>query len=152
MRFLMMCLLPVLMLFGSLTATASNISNKGIQQQEYVYDFAVDGGATGFINLADNFALPVGSVIVDVYYYVETAMTSGGSATVAIGDADTAARYLAATAFDNAAYADEKVAKAAIGVPFKTDSANDGKFGITIATAALTAGKIRFFVNFLQHK
>lgn len=118
-----------------------------IQSQEYVYDFAKDGGAVGFIDLADAMKLPAGAMILGGYYLVDTAMTSGGSATVAIGDAASGARYLAATAYNNSAFDAGDLAAFAIGVPLNVDSANKGKFGITIATAALTAGKLKFVLE-----
>lgn len=120
--------------------------------QEYLYDFAVDGGAVSTINLTAKTGyevLPVGAIVKSVHYHVITAMTSGGSATVSIGDTTSTARYLALTAFDNAAYALAKVAVNAIGAPLLVVAANDGKFGISIAVAALTAGKIQFFVEYI---
>jgi hypothetical protein len=133
-------------------AQASLIGNDGLQVQEYVYDFSVEGGAVSAIDIANGKGLPVGALIIDVYWKMDTAFTSGGSATVAIGDATNGARYKAATAFDNAAFADEGVVKAAIGVPFKVAAAADGKPAVTVATAALTAGKIRLFVVYMQPK
>lgn len=132
----------------------SAIGNKDIQVMEFLYDFSVHGGAIGQIDLSDRLgnAIPSGAIMLRASYYVETAFTSGGAATVAIGDVASAARYLAATAFDNAAFADEKVAAAAIGVPLKVASANAGKIAITVAAAALTAGKMRIFVEYVQEK
>ncbi|MBL0320679.1 MAG: hypothetical protein IPP74_15500 [Alphaproteobacteria bacterium] len=127
--------------------------NDGPQVNEYVYDFAVDGGAVSTIDLSakQGFApLPSGAVVKSVHYKVVSALTSGGSATVSIGDANATARYLALTAFDNAAYAAGNVAAAAIGVPMNVSAAARGQFGISIAVAALTAGKIVFFVEFFQ--
>ena len=129
----------------------TEFKNDGVLVQEYLYDFAVDGGAVGTIDLSDNakrHALPVGAIVKAVHYRVLTAMTSGGAATLAIGDLDTAARYKAATAYNDAAYALNFVAAAAIGVPMLCDAANDGKFAVTIAGAALTAGKIGFYVEY----
>lgn len=120
---------------------------------EVVYDFAKHGGAVGFIDLTDPavlagaMKLPQGMVISEVAYRVITAPTSGGAATIAIGDAASGAVFLAATAYNNAAYALDNVAKAAIGVPRLVDSADKQKLGITVAAAALTAGKIAFWVE-----
>lgn len=151
MKFLVMVLTSVLF---SMPTLAARIGNLNPQVQEYTYDFAVHGGAVGQIDLATSAKslLPVGAVVTGVHYKVITAPTSGGSATIAIGDVASGARYLAATAFDNAAYAINNVAAAAIGVPMNITAANNGKFAITIATAALTAGKIKFFVSYLVPK
>lgn len=112
---------------------------------EYVYDFAVHGGATGFKSLKgkNHNALPNKAVITHAHYQVIGALTSGGSATVAIGDAASGARYLAATAFDNAAYTLNVPATISSGLPVYVSSANISNVGVTIAGAALTGGKIR---------
>jgi hypothetical protein len=132
----------------------SRIGNMSVQVQEYTYDFAVHGGAIGQIDLATaaKSLLPVGAVVTSVHYKVITAPTSSGSATIALGDVASGARYKAATAYNDAAYAIDFVAAAAIGVPMNITAANNGKFAITIATAALTAGKIKFFVSYLMPK
>lgn len=118
--------------------------------QSYMYDFAVDGGAVGFKDLSAKVrnTLPTGAVVKSVYYHVVTAPTSGGSATIAIGDGETGTRYLTGTAFDNAAYAGNNVAAVSSGIPNRIAGTNENNFGITIATAALTAGKIKFWVEY----
>jgi len=135
----------VIMAMVSVNSQAA-ISNK-LHTHECDYDFAKDGGAIGSIDLCKNQALPVGSRVLHVHYEVTQAFTSGGSATVALGDADTAARYLAATAFNNAAYAAGVTKVASIGIPLNVDSANKGKLSATIATAALTAGKMKVWAT-----
>lgn len=144
-------------MFLGVQANAKVAGNQGIQVMEYVYDFSVDGGAVGFKDLSAklNNALPAGASIVRIHYYVQTALSSlnsGGSATVAIGDSDTNNRYLTATAYDNAAFADEKLAALSTALPNQVDSAAEGKLGILIGTAALTAGKISLLVEYAQVK
>lgn len=148
-------LVSVLMVLGlGMTAKAAVIGNNEVQVMEYTYDFAVSGGAVGFINLSTALKkdLPVGAIIHKIDYYVETAFTSGGLATVAIGDSGTGNKYLAATAFDNAAFALGNVAALSSGLPNYLSAAAEGKLGITVATAALTAGKVKFLVHFVQMK
>lgn len=146
------------LMFGmTLTANASNIGNKGIQVREFVYDFAVDGGSVGFKDLSTklNNALPAGSSILRMHTYVQTALTSdnsGGSATVGVGDYDSNARYLSATAYDNSRWADENLAALSTALPNQVASAAEGKVGVVIGTAALTAGKISIIVEFVQAK
>lgn len=141
-------------MFLGLGANAAAIGNSGVQVAEFVYDYDVDGGATGFINLAAklNSGLPSGASIVRIHYYVETAFTSAGSATVAIGDVGSNNRYLTATAFDDSAYDDEKLAALSSGLPHQVASASAGKVGILIGTAALTAGKLHLLVEYVQVK
>lgn len=147
MKHLLAFLFAFVATFAIMTPAHAAIVGNQLKVQEYVYDFAVDGGAVGFIDLADAMKLPVGTKILRVWYSVETAFTSGGSATVAIGDAASGARYLAATAYNNAAYNAGTLAQAAIGTPVAVSSANIGKLGITVATAALTAGKLKLMAE-----
>lgn len=133
-------------------AKAALFGNEGVQVQEYLYDFAVDGGATGAVDISHGKNLPAGAQVLDVYYLIETAFTSGGSATVALGDVASASRYKSATAYNDSAYALDTIAKAASGVPLNVTSANAGKPQVTIATATLTAGKMKVFYVYMQPK
>lgn len=143
--FLVALMTMVAMLIGQ-TAFAS-LSGGQMMVQEYTYNFATHGGAVGFIDISGTKKLPVGAVIMDVYYDVQTAFTSGGSATVSLGNATSNAKFLALTAYNNAAYTADTPAKAAIGVPAQVAVANDGKVGIAVAVAALTAGKMKMWLT-----
>lgn len=130
--------------------------------QEYIYDFAVDGGATGAIDLSakGNYdVLPQGAIIENVSMKIVTACTSGGSATVSLGNTTDADGYQSlhavATLTDDAVYRVGEVAGALMWddtndhmLSFPVNSANDAVFSLTIATAALTAGKIVCWVNY----
>jgi len=152
MKFLTTVVFLVLATFSSVSY-AVPVGNANLQTQEFVYDFAVNGGATGFKDLSSlGKRISAGAVIVDMYYRVDVAPTSGGSATIALGDVNDNDRYKAATAYNDAAYALNFVAKAAQGVPANITAADIGKMGILIETATLTAGKIKFLVSFYQPK
>ena len=71
-------------------------------------------------------------------------MTSGGSATVAIGCGGAA--LVAATAFDNGVFDDEDVTHTVVAD--KTTAA--GRPTITVATAALTAGVVEVIIEYYQ--
>lgn len=114
------------------------IANK-LNYQEYVYDFAVDGGAVSAINARGN-VLPVGAVVTMVQAVVETAFTSGGSATLSIGDGASATKYSAATAVASLV---DKFLVTAAGVPNQVTDATEGQVTFNIAAAAMTAGKLR---------
>lgn len=110
-----------------------------------IYDFAVHGGAVGSIAFGPD--LPEGYYVDSAHYDVLTVPTSDGSATIALGfetiGADT---VKAATAYNNAAFSSTGL-KAASGPTAATPSTwlatgSAKAFSITIATAALTAGKI----------
>ena len=108
---------------------------------EVEYDFAKDGGATGALDLIK---MKQAMVLVDCYAKVDAAATSDGSATliwgVKGGDTDACLGTTAGA-----------VANLTLGAVIKGDSAGkqiklaaDSVLEMTIGTAALTAGKIRF--------
>lgn len=128
-------------------------STNARHRKEFVYDFAVLGGVQGAIQLKDNLGnaavLPVGSIVTDVLAVTETIVTSGGSATLALGNVTTADKYVAATAktsFD--AVGEVAVNDKPNAVSPQNLVANDLPVKITIGTADLTAGKVRFIVGF----
>lgn len=113
------------------------------------YDFAVDGGAVGDITLRGD-TIPSGAIIVDALLHVDTALTSGGAATVAI---------------KTEGAADINNADAISGAPWSTTGAKRGDFTATTApikttavrnivatvgTAALTAGKFTAIVWYVE--
>ena len=106
------------------------------------YDFAVDGGAASTIVPANSAIIPDNAVIVRCYSVVTTAMTSGGSATLALTCGGVTCK--AATAFDNGAFDDEDVTEHT--VTDKTTSSTGIQF--VIATAALTAGVVEVYVEY----
>lgn len=106
------------------------------------YDFAVDGGAVSTIVPSNSAIIPDNAVITNVFHSTTTALTSGGSATLAITAGGVTLN--AAVAFDNADYADEGVIANAVND--KTTSATGIQF--VIATAALTAGVVDVYVQY----
>lgn len=114
-----------------------------------VYDFAVDGGAVGSINLKDEFGkeiiIPSGAIVKQVMMHIKTAMASaGGAGTIALTlnssgdlkaavDADTLSGLVAGIPVGSAATAVAATAQRALVW--------------TIATEALTAGKVWLFVE-----
>lgn len=117
-----------------------------------VYDFAVLGGAVGDIGLLDdegNAAMvPAKAIVTKVLVDTITAPTSGGLATVALKLVN-AADLLGATA-------KASVTGILDGVPAETaatavkNGAADSQVKVTVGTAALTAGKLRVFVEYNQ--
>ena len=106
------------------------------------YDFAVDAGAQGTIVPANSAIIPDNAIVTDVYFSTTTALTSGGSATLALTAGGLTLN--AAVAFDNADYADESVIRNAIND--KTTSSTGIQF--VIATADLTAGVVDVYVEY----
>lgn len=141
----------------------SRFKNDGIQVQEYVYDFAVDGGATGAVSLSSKAgysSLPDNAIVLEVYARVITAVV-GTSSTLAWGNTTDADGY-SGTAIAEASLVADYVTNgqsngAALlwddtndhSIPFLANSANDRDFSVTIGTADLTAGKVVFMVHYM---
>lgn len=131
--------------------------NDGIQVAEYVYDFSVDGGAVSTITLsskANKAPIPVGAIVKNTTVWVETACTSGGSATVSVGLGTDVDGLVTATAVASLTANAVIVGDGALAVPasvatYVTSAAN-GAVTASIAVAALTAGKISVSVEYIM--
>lgn len=138
-----------------------------INVQEYVYDFAVDGG-TKDANIAlhakdGKAALPIGSIVMDVVAQVVTQPTSAGSATVSWGSEDDEDGYSGTTIAiasltDNSIWSRGVQGSEALIWDDTNDhpihpyigTANQAEFNVLISTADLTAGKIVFTVTYIE--
>lgn len=138
--------------------------NDGLQVQQYVYDFAVDGGVhTTAIELSAKAGyerLPIGAIIKAVTAYVETAVV-GSSSTLCWGhsantDAYSGTTIAEATLVANYVENGWKTANSELWddtndvqkSPYVSTSAL-GSFSVVIGTANLTAGKVKFMVEYL---
>ena len=108
------------------------------------YDFDIDGGAAVVITPANNFNLPIGAMIIGAWTDIKTTLASDGSATIAIAAAGTVIK--AATAFDNASYVGIDAHLARTSAALTTAA---GPVTFTVATAALTAGKVDIYVEYI---
>ena len=110
-----------------------------------VYDFAVNGGATGdhiLGTLFDN------AVITKAWYEGITDPTSGGSATIALGvETNDANGIITATAYDNAIFNPgwHDATPDGTATNFTTQTTAVRHVVFTIGTAALTAGKFKVY-------
>lgn len=132
-----------------LWAPNTNFGETGLRLAHAQYNFSLDGGAIGTITPVNNFTLPAKAVITNVSINSTTAVTSLGSATVAIGTTlgSSATSLLAATAKASLS------ANAFVqGVPVPQTASTfikmsaAGQLQITVAVAALTAGVIEVYV------
>lgn len=107
------------------------------------YSFASDTGAVA--TYAFGTLLPANAVVTHVYAEELTTCTSGGSATLTLKAGTTA--LTAATAFDTGftGYDSLALASSATAVGIGTAAL---ELKLTIGTAALTAGKVRFTVEY----
>lgn len=121
---------------------AAPFSN-AVEVVRVIYDFAVEGGA-----VADKSVLIAsGKLLVRcVGVSVETAMTSGGSATIDLGKGTSGTEFVSTEAYTSFGadgfYASESAAFVKLA---------DGEvINMGIATAALTAGKVEFIFEVAQ--
>jgi hypothetical protein len=109
-----------------------------------VYDFAKDGGAQGNLDLA-TFSEAV--LITDCIAIAKTGVTSGGSATVSVGQVSDEAGVIAATA-------KASLAAGLVAWPAARDASHvipaAGKLVMAIGTADLTAGVIEFIIEYVR--
>lgn len=119
------------------------------------YDFAVSGGAIGTITLkgsegAGAPTIPKGAIVTKVIFDTVTATASGGSATLAFGTGQAGNDLKAATAYGTytALLAGVPVETAATAIKMTADRNPT----VTIATAALTAGKIYVLIEYIMSK
>lgn len=120
-----------------------------------IFDFAARGGAIGTYNLLDEdgnvVALPAGAIITQVYFDIVTAFTStGGTGTIAL-TANTSGDLLAAVDADTLPLS---AGHPGAGIPVGTaatmvKTTADRNLSLAVATAALTAGKIHVFVDYV---
>ena len=124
-----------------------SFKNEGVAVAEYEYNFAVDGGATGVKSLsskANKALIPDGAVIKQVLIHVQTALVGSG-ASAKIGHTTSDLVYKANTAA--AGYSIGSVTSYA--TPFAADTANERNVIMTVAGAALTAGKLKVLVEYI---
>lgn len=123
----------------------ASVAPNTLNVQEFVYDFTVDGGAQSAISLG---SLPLGAVVIDCRGAVEVAVTSSGSATITLGNTTTADSLLASTAKTLVDAIGDVVGQAVTPSLTQATTAALAAVKITIGTADLTAGKIRFFITY----
>jgi hypothetical protein len=117
-----------------------------INVAEYEYDFDVDGGATGVYVLSDKAnkeSLPFGAVVKEVKVIGQTPL-AGSGASAKVGHAGNDALYKAqvtATLYNASACFSYDTAFQAKG--------NNRDVRLTIAGAALTAGKLKVLVEYI---
>lgn len=125
--------------------------------ERVIYDFAVDGGATGALDL---FTAAADVVVTYFHAYVKTTATSGGSATLAVGITGSTSKYVTTTAgavanlTANALLQPEVVETEGtpnvVVLPVPHRLASGAAILQTIGTAALTAGKVEYVIKYMR--
>ena len=123
----------------------SALTARNVQVARALYSFAVDGGAIGAITPVQSDWIPANAIVYGGVINSSTAVTSGGSATVAIGTTAGSAANSILTATGKASFTlDAVLVPTAVATPFKMSAA--GQINLTVAAAALTAGIIEVLV------
>lgn len=114
------------------------------------WDFSVQGGAVGTVNLLDDdgnpAVLPINAIITQVYTDEVTNVTTSASGTLSLG-ANTTTDLLGATAAATFAGIQAGVPVGTAATMVKCTAARN--LTASIATGALTAGKLNVFVEFV---
>lgn len=118
------------------------------------YNFAVDGGAIGTIPLMGATLIPSGATIIGGWIEVQTTLTSGGAATIAV-QVEGAGDIVPATAVASWTAGRKKIVPAmdtsaalAAATDVRTTAARD--ISAVIAAATLTAGKFSAVLLYLE--
>jgi hypothetical protein len=133
-----------------------SFKNDSINVAEYVYDFATDAGAVASVTLSakdQKSPLPAGAIVTNAYAWVQTACTSEGLATLAFGlgeDVDALIDETAVASLTaNAVFTGDSTVVAGTSVA-RIANAAGGVVTATVGTAALTAGKVSLFIEFIN--
>lgn len=115
----------------------------------FEYDFAVDGGVVGDIVMRGD-GIPSGAIVQEVFFDVTTLFTGGGSCTVA-AKLQSAADVQAAAAVTGAPWSTTGVknSSALTATSTKLKLTADRQLTLTVAVAAVTAGKATGYVNYV---
>lgn len=119
------------------------LSDGGSRCESVLYDFTVDTGATGTYNFGRK--LPAGAIVTNVFSDEQTALTSGGSATVQLRAGTTALTDALAFDTDFTGTEEQDLASSATAIKVAAES----ELNAVVAGAALTAGKVRFYVRYV---
>ncbi len=120
-----------------------------VRYAKATYDFTVDGGGVSTITPVSGATLPINSIILGGIIDTVIPLTSGGSATVAIGTSagSSAASLKAALAFGSYTGLVAVIPLFTAVTMIKMTAA--GNITFTIATAALTAGKLNVILAYV---
>lgn len=141
---------------GTLTADAVSVggltpltTSTGLRVAYAKYDFAVDGGAQGTIAPTNSSTIPDNAILVGATLNSTSAVTSNGSATVAVGTSAGSSTTSIKGATAKASWSADAVLNGVpvFATPVKLTAA--GTITFTIGTADLTAGVIEAFVYYV---
>jgi hypothetical protein len=113
-------------------------------RRRVIYDFAVHGGAIGSIAIAD-LKIPNKAIIHSGYINIITAL-AGATATIALGVGVPATKTTILTATAVASWSVGQLALNTLPIQIGSNAPNN--LIVTVATAALTAGKFELYLTY----
>lgn len=125
--------------------TVATTFKNDVEVVRIVYDFAVDAGAVGALDLL---TVDGDAVVRLKHLAVKTACTSGGSATVAVGVTGATTAFVDATEGAVANLTANAIIDGASAPKYVADG---NKVLLTIGTAALTAGKLEAVLEVMRY-
>lgn len=137
--------------------TIGTVFGNEVVVERVVYDFAVDGGAAAALDI---FTAGADIVLLGFHAYVKTTATSGGSATLKVGvtgdddlfmtTTEGAVANLTANAVLQAKPVLTEGTPNTVVWPFPRRLPSGEKILQTIGTAALTAGKVEYVLEYMK--
>ena len=130
---------------GSLSGKRANsreeavLNEGGVRVASVLWDFSEDGGATGTISLGRK--LPANCIVTRCWTDEQTAVTGNSDLDLKAGSTD----LVTAIDFTGDAGLQTRTLATAAGIKLSSES----ELKIDINTAAATAGKVRFFVEYI---
>lgn len=118
------------------------LNESGSRTDSVRYSFAADGGAMGTLTFGRK--LPKGAIVTNIYSDEISTLTSGGSATLQLKCGSQ--NLTGAIAFDTGFSGTQSQALASSATAIKVSA--ESEISLTIAGAALTAGEVRFYVEY----
>ncbi len=119
------------------------------------YNFATQGGAVSAINIKDvdgnDVVLPAGYIVKRVFAYTVAAVTTSASGTLSLGYSGAVTALMGVTAAS-----DMEIGEFVLGAPIETIAtmlaiSSAKTVQVDIATGALTAGKVNFFIELCKN-
>lgn len=153
--------------YGQHTHLGTMLMDKSVHVLRAQWDYAVQGGAVGTINLTDidgkQAVLPPGAIIKDCVILVDAALGSGGSPTIGFSTGDMLQDLKGDTAFSSFGTDDGLVQCGLTGATFSSWKKLPGNYTaeytpgytseytptMTIKGATLTRGKLRMFLEYI---
>ena len=135
------------LVYGKVNKREAAVLQFSKQVQAVTWDFAVDGGAAG--DYGFGVKLPAGAIVTGLWADREAAVVAATSLTIYAGPSATGTALSAAVDFTSGA-AQRAVALASTLPALPAKLAASAELTLKITTTAATAGKVTFYVEYVE--